>query len=247
MLIRVARHLEIDSDTQLVASVLSKKIAAGATHGVIDIPVGPTAKVRTKEAADKLQVLMEKVAFAHGLNIQVVRSAGIEPVGHGIGPALEARDVLSVLRCEPQAPGDLRQRALTLAGTLLEFCGKAQTGAGLTLAANILDSGQAWAKFQAICLAQGGLNTPGVAPLQRPVLANAHGVIRTIDNRRLARVAKLAGAPRALTAGLDLHVRLGDVVVAGQPLFTVHAAAQGELAYAFEYLEGHPVIMLVPH
>ena len=244
MLIRVERPLDLDSDAQLVASVLSKKLAAGATHALIDIPVGPTAKVRTEEAAHRLQALLEQVAAAHGLQLRVLRTRGAQPVGHGVGPALEAHDVLAVLRGAAAAPVDLRMRALVLAGALLEFCGRSIPGTGESEAWRLLDSGAAWHKFQAICEAQGGLREPGVAPLRVPVKAERNGYVSGIDSRRLAQVAKLAGAPSSPTAGLALHVRLGDRVERGMPLFTLHARAPGELAYARSYLDNHPVVFL---
>jgi thymidine phosphorylase len=244
VLIRVERPLDLDSDAQLVASVLSKKIAAGATHAVIDIPVGPTAKVRTDEDAHRLQALLEQVAAAHGLHLKVLRTRGAQPVGRGVGPALEAHDVLAVLRGAASAPVDLRMRALALAGELLEFCGHGIAGTGHSEAWRLLDSGAAWDKFQAICEAQGGLREPGVAPLREPIPAERTGHVSAIDSRRLARVAKLAGAPAAPTAGLVLHVRLGDPIERGMPLFTLHAQAPGEMAYARAYLATHPVVTL---
>lgn len=244
VLIRVERPLDIDSDAQLVASVLSKKIAAGATHALIDMPVGPTAKVRNQQEAQRLQVLMQRVAADFNLQLRVLCTLGDQPVGRGLGPALEARDVLSVLRNEKNQPQDLRLRALQLAGELLEFCGQSLPGQGLVQAKALLDSGAAWQKFQAICLAQGGLREPGVAKLQQPIIAERAGYVSVMDNRRLARVAKLAGAPNAATAGLYLHVGLGDYVERGMPLFTLHAEAAGELAYAQKYLSSHPVLTL---
>lgn len=244
LLIRVARPLELDSDTQLVASVLSKKIAAGATHVVIDIPVGPTAKVRTKEQADHLETVLTHVGFANGVNVRVIQSDGQAPVGRGIGPALEARDILQVLRCDAQAPVDLRERALRLAGELLEYCQTVPAGQGMTKALDVLESGRAWTQFKAICMAQGGFTEPGVAPLQFVVKANQDGRVKKIDNRRLSRLAKLLGAPEAKTAGLDLHATLGDHVISGQPLFTLHAQAQGEMNYAQTYLESHPLFLI---
>jgi thymidine phosphorylase len=244
VLIRVERPLDLDSDAQLVASVLSKKIAAGASHALIDIPVGPTAKVRSEEDAHRLQALLEQVAAAHGLHLKVLRTRGAQPVGRGVGPALEAYDVLAVLRGAASAPVDLRMRALTLAGELLEFCGHSAPGTGQSEAWRLLDNGAAWNKFRAICEAQGGLREPGVAPLREPILAERAGHVGAIDSRRLARVAKLAGAPGAPTAGLVLHVRLGDRIERGMPLFTLHARAPGEMAYARGYLATHPVVTL---
>ncbi|MFX8926203.1 thymidine phosphorylase, partial [Acinetobacter baumannii] len=76
-----------------MASVLSKKIAAGSTHILIDMPVGATAKVRSVEAARALQQRLEAVARALEVHVKVHVSDGTQPVGRGIGPALEARDV----------------------------------------------------------------------------------------------------------------------------------------------------------
>ena len=134
ILIRVERALDLDSEGQMVASVLSKKIAAGSTHVVLDIPVGATAKVRSAEAAHLLSLELTEVAQSFGLEAQVVITDGSQPVGRGIGPALEAKDVLAVLQDEPDAPRDLRDRALLLAGTLLELGSKAVSGEGYALA-----------------------------------------------------------------------------------------------------------------
>jgi thymidine phosphorylase len=237
ILIRVERPLDLDSQGQLVASILSKKAAAGATHVLIDMPVGPTAKVRSPHAAHMLAHQLEETARAVGLRLQVVHTDGSAPVGRGIGPALEARDVLAVLQRQANAPADLAQRALLLAGQLLEFGGAAAAGAGNALASQVLADGRAWRKFQEICEAQGGMRQLPVAPYRHDVLAQRSGSVLSIDNRRLSRIAKLAGAPQAPAAGIDLHVRSGDFVERGQPLFTLHAASPGELAYALQYAE----------
>jgi thymidine phosphorylase len=243
VLIRVERALDVDSAGQLVASVLSKKIAAGSTHVVIDVPVGPTAKIRSDAEARALQGLLEQVAAAFGLHLRVLLSDGREPIGRGIGPALEAHDVLAVLQNHADAPADLRARALQIAAAVLETGGLGGAAQALTMATECLDSGRAWVQFQAICTAQGGLRVPGSAPWQQPVLAPRDGVVAAIDNRRLSRVAKLAGAPSAPLAGLTLQAHGRDRVSTGQPLFTVHAQSPGELAYAMEYVARHPAIV----
>jgi len=239
ILIRVERAIDLDSEGQMIASILSKKIAAGSTHLVIDLPVGPTAKVRSADAAQVLSAGLAGVGSAFGLKTKVIQSDGSQPVGRGIGPALEARDVLAVLRCEPDAPADLRQKAVALAGALLELTNAAGPNQGEIAAAKTLDHGSAWAKFQRICEAQGGMRTPPSSRLQRPLLAERPGRVRSIDNRRIARLAKLAGAPDDKAAGVDLHVRTGDLVERDQPLCTVHADSPGELAYAFDFADGN--------
>ncbi|WP_428406815.1 thymidine phosphorylase family protein [Hyphococcus sp.] len=241
-LIRVERALDIDSEGQLVASVLSKKAAAGATHLVIDMPVGPTAKVRTDGDAVSLKTNLLKTAEALAIKTRVIQTDGRQPVGRGIGPSLEAQDVLKVLRQDAEAPEDLRRRAVALAGALLELSGVAAEGEGERAAAAAIADGRAWVKFQAICDAQGGMREPPQSAYQHPILADHGGLIEAIDNRRLAKAAKLAGAPDAKAAGLELHGFLGQRVETSEPLFTLHAETRGEIEYAIEYLDSHPPI-----
>lgn len=237
ILIRVARPLDLDSVGQLVASVLSKKAAAGATDVIIDIPVGATAKVRTPDAAIALGACLKEVGAAIGLKVFPVVTDGSQPVGRGIGPALEARDALAVLQGDAAAPADLRERGELLAGHILEQAGKAALGAGSTMARRVLANGSAWRKFQGICEAQGGMRVPPLSAHQFAVTAERSGRVNVIDNRQLARVAKLAGAPLAPAAGVELHTPLGRDVASGEPLFTVHAETPGELAYALDYIK----------
>lgn len=245
ILIRVERALDVDSPAQLVASVLSKKIAAGSTHVLLDMPVGPTAKVRTGPDAAELSGHLEAVGRELGIVALPVETDGRQPVGRGIGPALEARDVLCVLRGEKDAPQDLEERSCLLAGRLLELAGSVPSGSGPAEAAAILDDGRALAKFMAICEAQGGFTEPAAAPLRHDYVASATGRVAVIDNRELARIAKLAGAPSAKAAGLRMHVRLGDIVTKGQLLFSIHAETPGELDYALAYATANPgTIML---
>ena len=243
IIIRVERALDIDTEGQMIASVLSKKIAAGATHLVLDIPVGKTAKVRSVEAAEVMSQGLRDVAEAFGITARVMIGDGRQPIGRGIGPALEARDVLAVLQGAADAPHALRARAVTLAGALLELGGAARDG--VALAAETLASGRAWAKFQRICEAQGGMRVPPVAPHQHPLQAPRSGWVTAIDNRRVAKLAKLAGAPDDKAAGVALHVTLGDRVVAGAPLCTLHAESPGELAYALDYAAANPGIIAI--
>ncbi|ARU58378.1 thymidine phosphorylase [Oleiphilus messinensis] len=249
VIIRVERALDLDSEGQLVASVISKKVAAGSTHVLIDIPTGPTAKVRSPEFAARLSELLIGTGAAFGLKVKTIISDGSQPVGMGIGPALEARDVLKVLQCQTDSPQDLRSRSLAIAAALLEMsAGNGQrTGTGqsagnewLTLATDTLDSGRAYQKFQEICLAQGRFSEPELAAHRRTVKATRGGIVSSVNNRILARLASLAGAPNAKAAGLDLHVRLGDCVTLGDPLLTVYAEAPGELEYALDFLMSHP-------
>jgi thymidine phosphorylase len=240
ILIRIEHALDIDSEGQMIASILSKKIAAGASHLVIDMPVGPTAKVRSEEAARSLEASLLAVAEQFGIRMDVVRGDGRQPIGRGIGLALEARDVLAVLQNDPQAPPDLKERAVLLAGRLLELTGKAGRGEGAGLAATLLSSGRAWRTFQRIAQAQGGLREPQLGVYRETVCATQSGRLVSIDNRKIARLAKLAGAPRDKGAGVELHVRLGASPRRGEPLVTVYAESPGELSYALAYQAANP-------
>ena len=199
VLIAVERPLSIDSPGQMVASILSKKIAAGSTHLLLDIPIGPTAKVRSMAEAQRLRKLFEFVATRLGLTLDVVITDGRQPIGNGIGPVLEARDVMQVLQNDP-APIDLRQKALRLAGRMLEFDPDVRGGDGYAIARDILDSGRALKKMRSIIAAQGGKpfdhNHPPLARLSFDVLADCDAVVTGIDNLQLARIARLAGAPK---------------------------------------------------
>ncbi len=241
--IRIERVLGLDSEGQLVASILSKKIAAGSSHIVIDIPIGPTAKVRNQSMANTLKNYLESVAKELGVEVQVLLSDGSQPVGRGIGPALEAMDVLSVLQNQKEAPQDLKDRALTLAGYVLEFSPQVEWGTGKALAAEILESGQAWKKFQAICEAQGGMFEPKKAPYQQAVCSKKAGVVIAIHNHHLARIAKFAGAPKSKSAGIELLTSIGRKIEIGQPMYIIYSDSPGELNYTLDYInQGHTII-----
>ena len=233
ILISVERPLGIDSQGQMVASILSKKLAAGATHILLDIPVGPTAKVRQMRAAQSLRRLFEYVGDNLGIHLEAVITDGRQPIGRGIGPALEARDVMQVLGNDPCAPMDLRQKALRLAGRVLEFDPDVRGGSGFAIARDILDSGRALAKMQALIDAQGrNHEPPHPAPLTFAAKSPARGFVTGIDNLRLAHVARLAGAPMTRGAGVDMFRKLGDAVAKGEPLYRVHAGFPAELHFA---------------
>jgi len=242
ILISVERLMDLDAEGQMIASVLSKKVSAGSTHLIVDVPVGDTAKVRSQADAARLVARFETVGKRFGMEVRVVITDGSQPVGRGIGPALEARDVLAVLANAEAQPRDLRERAVVLAGALLELAGVAETGQGASIAEETLASGRARLRFEAICRAQGGLRQPPEAAHKYDMTATHAGVITRFDNRRLAQVAKLAGAPGAPAAGVYMHVRLGERVAIGQRVYTIHAESRGEIDYAREFAETNGIV-----
>lgn len=233
ILISVERPLGIDSEAQMVASILSKKLAAGATHLLIDIPVGPTAKVRHMSQALRLRKLFEYIGDRIGLHLEVVISDGSQPIGRGIGPMLETRDVMQVLEGDPDAPSDLRQKALRLAGRILEFDPDVRGGQGYGIARDILEDGRALRKLQQIIQTQGEVEftfIPG--PLCIEIKASQDGVVTRLDNYQLAKIASLAGAPMERAAGVDLLKKLGDTVKEGEILYRIHAAFAADFNFA---------------
>lgn len=237
LLIAVEKSLDIDSEGQMVASVLSKKSAAGSTHVVIDIPVGPTAKVRSTDEALRLQYYFKTVSEAIGLHTEIIITDGTQPVGRGIGPSLEAMDIIAVLKNLPDAPQDLKERAITLSAALLKMSGK-YNGSETEIARNFLENGLAYKKFIKICNAQGGIKKPQFAKFHFDVKSRTTGFIKSVDNRKLAKIAKLAGAPQSSSAGILYNSPIGKKINIGDILFTIYSESEGELDYAKEYFNG---------
>ncbi len=238
IMIAVERPLGIDSIGQMVASILSKKLSAGSTHLVIDIPVGPTAKVRYMRQAQRLRKLFEFVGDQLGITLEVIITDGRQPVGFGIGPVLESRDVMQVLQGSPNAPDDLRQKALRLAGRVLEFDPDVRGGKGYAIARDILDSGRALEMMNTIIHAQGVQSNkfePG--QLIHEVLAPKDGVVINIDNLQMAHIASFAGAPIDKGAGVDLFKKLGGKVNKDEPLYRIHAQFPSDFKFAIALCE----------
>lgn len=237
LLIKIEKALDIDSEGQMIASILSKKAAAGSTHCVVDIPVGATAKIKTYESAEELAMQMEEVAEYIGLKIKVNFSDGSQPVGFGIGPSLEARDVLSVLQNLQNAPQDLKKRSLSLSAAIISMVWNQTREEAYNTASRQLLSGKAYEKMIAICKRQGGFHEPKLAKYSKTVEAQFSGILTEIDTRKLAMLAKFTGAPDAPEAGVDFMLKLHQKVEKGQPMFTIYANTRDELEYAFEYYQ----------
>jgi len=224
ILISVERPLSIDTREQMVASIISKKLAAGSTHLLVDLPVGPAAKLRNAREAMQLRKLFEFVGDHFGISVEVVTTDGRQPIGRGIGPVLEAQDVMAVLANEPDAPMDLREKSLRLAAHLLEYDPRLRGGAGYARARELLDSGAALRQMQKIIEAQGPTTCrTDLGPLVADVPAPADGVVMGIDCLRLNRLARTAGAPISAGAGIKIFKKIGDRVEQGEPLYRIHA------------------------
>jgi thymidine phosphorylase len=237
ILITVERPMELDTEAQMVASILAKKKSVGATHVLVDIPVGPSAKVRTTAAAHRLANLFRSVAEQIDLAVETVVTQAVGPIGRGIGPRLEALDALAVLRREPSAPVDLREKSLYLAARALEMSKAVAPHAGYRAAERALDSGAALSKFEQILTAQGRRDLPPQAPYSCVMPAAADGRIREVDCWEIARIAKQAGAPANASAGVRMLKLVGEVVRSGEPLFEIHTESAAQLEFARAYAD----------
>ncbi len=230
----ITRPLAIDSNRWSVASILSKKLTAGSTHVIVDLPWGPQAKLRTRDEAVELGRLFEHVGRALGLVVEAHATDGSAPIGRGIGPALEVRDVLQVLDNDPAAPRDLAAKAIAFASRILAWDPSVATAdAGRARAEGLLRSGAARAKFDEIVEAQGRRSPPArPGSLTHTVHASASGRVHGIDIAQISEIARRAGAPVDKSAGIDLAARVGGEVRRDDVLYTIHASAAADLEAA---------------
>lgn len=225
----ITRPLGIDSRKWAVASILSKKLAAGSSHVIVDIPVGPRTKVASREDGEDLAGLFLAVGRDVGLTVEAVVTDGHLPIGRGIGPALEVRDVLAVLGNDPSAPRELADKALAFAGRILEWAPDVEPGDGRARAEALLRSGAALASFDRIVDAQGRAPRPAhPGVIATGMIADRSGTVTDLDPYQLATIARRAGAPMDKGAGVDLRVARGDEVKAGDALYVVHANVESD-------------------
>jgi len=235
-MIRARHPLSLDPQGMLLASIMAKKYSVSANRVLIDIPIGPQVKIKTKKTAKVLKSRFLKLGKMLGMKVKVILSDGDQPIGHGIGPNLEALDVLKVLQNDPDAPKGLREKSLKMAGILLEMCGKAGILGGRRMAEKILKSGKAYEQMMRIIDAQGRKrNSLRPGKFSKIVHAGKEGKITEINNKLVSHVARTAGAPRDMTAGLYLHKKLKDTVKKGEPLYTIYADSKERLDYTSQY------------
>ncbi|MHA1399410.1 MAG: thymidine phosphorylase [Candidatus Heimdallarchaeaceae archaeon] len=237
-IINVLDTIKIDPKEFMVASILSKKIAAGSQYVLIDLPTGKGAKVSSREKAKQLGGLFTSIGYSLKLQLDCIISPGDRPIGSMIGPSLEARDVLRILK-DQTGSNDLMTKALSLAGIILEAQNWCPRGAGYNMAYELLKNGKAYDKFKEIVETQGG--NPEIKEDDIPhanyvetVKTSRDGVVYAIDSASISAIARQAGAPFDKTAGVVLKVKRGDRVKKGDPLFEIHSSSSGKLSNALE-------------
>jgi thymidine phosphorylase len=222
------RPLGLDSNRWSVASILSKKWSAGSTHVIIDLPYGRHAKLKDELEASTLGNLFEYVAAGLGMHVKAMVTDGSRPIGRGIGPALEVRDVKLVLDNDPDAPADLREKALLFASEILAWApGVGTASKGRQIAESLLSSGRARIAFERIIDVQGRQARPvSQGEFVQTVAARRRGVIASIDGWTIAGIARTAGAPADPSAGVDLLATVGQHVEPGDALFHIYGAQE---------------------
>ncbi len=238
-IIRVEKLLGIDAEGQLLSSVMAKKYSVGATHVLIDIPVGNNCKAKTYHEARRIRDGFLRLGKNLGMNVNVVLTDGSRPIGNGIGPYLEAMDVMAVLRNEKEAPQDLKEKAIIMAGILLEMAGKAPRYKGRILAQRILESGLALTKMEEIIQAQGKPQKVRLGKHSCDVVAKSSGIVVEINNMLLSKTTHLLGCPRNKGSGVYLRKKVGDKVVPHDVLCTLYAESAIRLRYAKEFMAAH--------
>jgi AMP phosphorylase len=259
IIIQVEAPLLFESYDKILVSIMAKKIAFGATHLVVDLPYGEMVKVHSIKDAEILKAKFEKLAKRFDIKIRVLIHKTDEPAGRGVGPLLETKEALMVLEQKENRPFDLEERALNLAGALLNLCLEDSTktvqekikkefGGGHEWARSLLVSGAAHTKMLEIIKAQGGDATVTSTSLKPgkhtySVKAVKSGTIKKIQSKNATAIAKILGAPKELKAGIYLDKKIGEQVEKGEVLYTLFSPNEYNLKEAKDSL-GHFPLML---
>lgn len=236
-IIKMSYPLGMEPYNKMIVSIMAKKVAMGIKYLVIDMPIGSKTKIKNEKAALMIEKKMQYIAKKFGMKIKVVASRAIDPAGRGIGPALEARDILRVLQQKENLPLDLEKKALKVTSELLVLTGKYKHKDAEKAARQILRSGQAWKKMQEIIMAQGG--NPNIdseeivqGKYKFKVTAKTAGRIAMYDNKAIADLCRTLGAPAVTTAGIYLDKVIGNTFAKGETIFTLYADSVGRLNLA---------------
>ncbi len=233
-IIKVSRPLALESFDKMIVSIMAKKVAMGVDCLIIDVPVGKSCKVPTMKDAKQIEEKFKKLGKRFGMKVEILPTKATEPVGEGIGPALEARDVLRVLQQHKFRPMDLENKGCRVAGRLLEMKGYCKKGRGYEIAKKQITSGAAWKKLNDIIAAQGGKKDWNSEEVMQEyqryeIHAKRSGKIKFIDNKAINEVCMNLGAPIDKYAGIHIHARYGNRVKKGDKLFTMYASSEERL------------------
>jgi len=248
VIIKVEEPLSFESFDKIIVSVISKKIAAGTNHLILDIPFGKTGKIHHRTDAERIAAKFKFLAEKFDIQLVTYPDHVFEPAGFGIGPALELKDSLLVLEQNPKRPMKLEEKALELSGQLLDICFKTakMDKNGLTEAKRILESGLALKKFQEIVEAQQGMRQITSSKLKikadvAEVTAKHSFTVKEINNFNLNTVAKILGAPEDKYAGIYLRKKIGSKIAKDDITLFLYSNSKHKLKEAKQTLENFPI------
>ncbi len=240
------RTATVESPYLICASIMSKKLAAGLQALVLDVKTGSGAFLRNEKEAQFLAALMVSTGESAGTRTAAVMTDMSQPLGRYAGNWIEIQEAVELLRGDrPALSEDLRRVSLVLAGWMLHLGGKANSPEqGYTLAESKLSDGSALSAFRRMVQAQGGdlssLDDPAAfhQPIVRKtIIAERTGFFIGLDCtragwavQRLGAGRERAGEPVEAHAGIEIHLKLGMPVAAGQPLYTLFTQKEALLA-----------------
>ena len=220
----------------IVASIMSKKLAAGLDGLVLDVKWGKGAFMKSQDQARELAANMVEVGVRMGKGMAALITDMNQPLGHTAGNALEIMETAEALRGEGR--DDLMEITMSLSARMLVLAGKAATPVeALGLLQKPLKSGAAYEKFKEMVELQGGdpgsIDDPSKLPQAKHkevIKAKCSGYVAAVDADKVGRAVLLLGAGRTKTddiidpaVGVSDLIKVGTVVETGAKLLTIHA------------------------
>lgn len=249
-IVKVSYPLVMEPYNKMIVSIMAKKVAMGIKYLVIDMPIGRNTKIKDKKAADMIEKKMQYIAGKFGIKLKVMVSRVIDPSGRGIGPSLEARDILRVWQQKANRPMDLEKKALKITAALMVLTGKFTEAEAKKAARENLRSRKAWEKAQEIIKAQGG--NPDIdseeiklGAYQYQVKAVKDGRIAMYDNKAIIEFCRILGAPSIKQAGIYLDKVIGNKFKKGETLFTLFTDSSDRLDLAKAALKKGHILKIV--
>lgn len=249
ILIKIEKNLHLDPFGLMIPSILAKKMSMGVKKLVLDIPCGKGTKFKNADEGRKFALFFKEISRKVKIDTECALTNAIQPIGHCVGPAIEAREALHLLYDYKKGPNSLIEKSTDLAGILLEMGGKAQQGTGQQMAKNILKSGKALEKMKKIIeIQEGNPNIKPedieVGPLEAEFFSAKSGYVTDIDNSIINKIAKTAGCPQEKSAGVQLFKKIGALVKKGDLIFKIYAKNSSKLEKATEIFNvSSPVIL----
>jgi AMP phosphorylase len=237
LIIRAEYPLAMDPYSQVIASVMAKKKAAGVNRLVLDIPVGPNTKVESLDLAKKYARDFISIGEELDMKVECAITYGGQPVGRNIGPLLEAREALAALE-NKKVSNSVLEKSISLAGMILEMCDE-PAGKGRDKAREIISSGKALKKLKEIIAAQGGdpdvtSESLEIGKFKFEVTSDRDGYVDSINNKSVIKVSRTAGTPKSKGAGIIIHKKKGMKVDKGEPIYTIYAESKMKLEQAYK-------------